>query len=149
MSTPESTLPKIVNAPERVAVFGRTYEIRKFTLGPMTQALEHVGVLSVLLQSLYDLPKNPDGSINTDPKQILTLVSHALMISGPSIFGIISIATKEPPEWLEEQDTMDGLRLFAKVVEKNLDFFSQKTIDEVVSLIGSITLTTGGESSTS
>src|SRR5689334_22712283 len=110
----------------------------------MTQALEHVGILSVLLQSLYDLPKKPDGSIDTNPKQILTLVSHALMISGPAIFGIISIATKEPPEWLEEQDTMEGLRLFAKVVEKNLDFFSQQTIDEVVELIGSMTPNTGG-----
>jgi hypothetical protein len=149
LSQPESTLPKIVNAPELVKAFGRTYEIKKFTLGPMTQALEHVGILSVLLQSLYDLPKKPDGSIDTNPKQILTLVSHALMISGPAIFGIISIATKEPPEWLEEQDTMEGLRLFAKVVEKNLDFFSQKTIDEVVELIGSMTPSTGGGSSTS
>jgi hypothetical protein len=62
----------------------------------------------------------------------------AASISGASIFGIVSVATQEPTEWLEEQDAIEGLKIFAKVVEKNLDFFSQENLSLLTSLVGGL-----------
>lgn len=131
-----STLQELVNTPEQVKAFGKTYNIGKFTFGPMTQALEYVGVIGYVLQMLQELPKDKDGRIVAGGDQMIGLATRAVSVMGPSIFGIVSIATKEPVEWLEQQDGMDGVRIFAKVVEKNLDFFSQKNVDEITEMFG-------------
>ena len=132
-----SELKELVNAPELVQAFGRSYEIKKFTLGPMTQAFEYVGPLSYLLGRLASLPQQ-NGKVDPSSAEWSRLLAEAITISGPSVFGLISVATKEPPEWLEDQDPMDGLRIFAKVVEKNLDFFSPDNLSQFVELVSGL-----------
>lgn len=146
-----SELKQIVNVPEQVSAFGRTYEIKKFTFGPMTQALEYVGPLGYLLRKLTEMPKDASGKIIADASAMMDFAVTAASISGPSIFGIVSVATQEPQEWLEEQDAIDGLKVFAKVVEKNLDFFSQENMGLLTALIGGLQQKipeSGGDSST-
>jgi hypothetical protein len=133
-----STLKEIVNTPEEVKAFGRTYSIGKFTFGPMTQALEYIGPMGYLLRKLSEFPKDKKGNMQATPEQLMEFAVTAVSISGPSVFGLVSVATKEPIEWLEAQDAMDGMRIFAKVVEKNLDFFSRENIEQVTGMLGGL-----------
>lgn len=147
----ESTLKEIVNEPEIVLAFGRSYEIKKFTFGPLTQALEFVGPMGYLLRKLAELPKNKKGKIDVNADAMLDLAVTAVSISGASVFGLVSVATREPIEWLEAQDAMDGIKVFAKVLEKNLDFFSQSNIDKIKDIFGGLQdkiPTIGGDTST-
>ena len=145
-------LQEAVNIPEQVSAFGRTYEISKFTLGPMTQALEYVGPMGYLLKWVRELPRDKKGKIMASEDQTLELAIRAASISGPSIFGLISVATKEPIEWLEQQDALEGLKVFAKVLEKNLDFFSPENVEQITKLFGGlqrqIPVSGGGTSTT-
>jgi len=148
--TETTSIQELVNVPEVVKAFGRSYEIKKFTLGPMTQAMEYVGPVGYLLQWVNELPRGENGQ--PSPGDMLQLVTRAASISGPSIMGLISVATQEPIEWLEQQDAMDGLRIFAKVVEKNLDFFSEENIRQVGTMFDGLQRkipTSGGDTSTS
>jgi hypothetical protein len=131
-------LQEMVNVPEEIAAFGRTYLIQKFTLGPMTQALEYIGPMGYLLRKLGEFPRDKKGKLSLTSEQAVDFAVTAVSISGPSVMGLISIATKEPLEWLEQQEPMDGLRIFAKVVEKNLDFFSRKNIDQLTGLLNNL-----------
>lgn len=135
---PATSLEEIVNLPERIQAFGKSYEIRQFTLGPMTQAMEFIGPMGYLLRKLSEYPKDSKGNLKMSADQAMDFAVTAISISGPSVLGLISIATKEPLEWLEEQDPMDGLRIFAKVVEKNIPFFSRDNMDLVTQLLGSL-----------
>lgn len=134
-------LQQLVNVPEVIKAFGRSYEIRKFTLGPFTRAMEFVAPIGYLLQWINDLPREEDEKgnvkLNASSGELMQLTLRAAAISGPSIFGLISIATEEPIEWLEQQDAMDGLKIFAKVVEKNLDFFTPENVERITAMIGS------------
>jgi hypothetical protein len=134
--TEATELQEAANLPEMVRAFGRSYEIRKFTFGPMTQALEYIGPMGYLLRKLAEFPRDKKGNVKATPEQMMEFAVTAVSISGPSVFGLVSVATKEPIEWLENQDAMDGLKLFAKVVEKNLDFFSRQNIDQVTAMLG-------------
>lgn len=134
-STTATELQELVNLPEQVQAFGRIYLIQKFTFGPMTQALEFVGPMGYLLRKINEFPRDKKGNVQVDADAMMDFAVTAASISGPSIFGIVSVATREPIEWLESQDALDGLKVFAKVVEKNLDFFSRKNMDMITALI--------------
>lgn len=134
----ETPLKDIVNAPELVTAFGRTYAIGKFTLGPMTRALEYVGPMGFLLKRLMALPKDEQGRPKSTPEEMLDFAITAISISGPSVMGLISVATNEPPEFLETADPMEGLQIFVKVVEKNLDFFTQQNFDKISGMFSSL-----------
>jgi hypothetical protein len=147
----ESALKELVNAPELVTAFGKTYAIGKFTLGPMTRALEYVGPMGYLLKRLMALPKDAQGKPQLAAEEALDFAVTAISISGPSVLGLIGVATNEPPEFLEVQDPMEGLQIFIKVVEKNLDFFTQANFDKVSHMFGSLLQripTLGGDTST-
>lgn len=133
-----SELKKVANLPERVKAFGRTYEIKRFTLGPLTQAFEYVGPLGFILKRILALPRDAEGKPQLTAEDGLDLAITAISISGASVMGLISVATKEPSEWLEEQDPMDGLTIFAKVVEKNLDFFTPAYIEKMRSVFAGL-----------
>lgn len=147
-----SELKEIVNAPELVQAFGKTYEIKRFTLGPLTQAFEYVGPLGFVLKRLMALPKGDDGKPLLTGEDAMDVAITAISISGPSVMGLISVATKEPVQWLDEQDPLDGLAIFAKVVEKNLDFFTPQYVEKFKGMFAGLMdriPTLGGEQSTS
>lgn len=146
----QSTLKSIANPPERVKAFGREYAIKQFTLGQVAKALEFIGPVGLLLQSLASLPKNERGEPQSSNDVIFPMV-QALAFSGDSLIGLISIATSEPREWLEEQEPMEGVELLAKVIQHNLPLFSVANVARVKVLFGelqSAIQTHGGASST-
>lgn len=136
--TEVSALKEMVNLPEAVEAFGRTYLIQKFTFGPMTQALEYIGPMGYLLRRLGEFPHDKKGNLKVSADQMTEFAVTAISVVGPSVFGLVSIATKEPVEWLEEQDPMDGIKLFIKVVEKNLDFLSRDNLELVTKLVSGL-----------
>ena len=151
-ATPESTLKKVVNAPEVVKAFGRSYEIKRFSFFKMTQALDYAGAIVLMIQMAMELPRDKDGKVIATQEQIFPFVARSVSVIGPSVFGLVSVATQEPVEWLEhdDRDPMDGLRLFAKVVEKNLDFFTPENLKELTGILNVLPQTPipGGEPST-
>ena len=108
---PEPTEPdKIVNEPVPVKAFGRTYMIGKFTMGPLIRALPHIAPLGYLLRS-------------ATKADITDMLVTSLSIGGEPALGLISVATSEPLEWLEDKDPLDGLDVLVTIVEKNADYF--------------------------
>ena len=151
MDAEDSVLKQLANNSDVVKAFGKSYQIKRFTLGPLTQAAEYVGPLGYLLKRLLLVPKDEQGRPQLNEEQIMDFVVTAVSISGPSVMGLISVATKEPVNWLEEQEPMDGMRIFAKVVEKNLDFFTQQNFDQLKDAFAPLMeriLKLGGDTST-
>ena len=145
-SNPQPQLHAIANLPELVPAFGKEYEIRKFNVGQMAQALEYAGYIGVLIVQAMRM--------GTDPSQeeLITFVSQGIGVSSPAFIPIISIATKEPIQWIEEQeDHLGALEIFAKAVQKNRDFFTPDNVEQVKQIFAGLLpaiQTSGGESST-
>lgn len=119
-------IQKVANLPVVVNAFGRKYTIKKFTLGQIAQAVIYVGPLQYAVQQIAD----HKGALSRG--QIASIVLASLSQSGYSIIGLISVATSEPSEWIEEQDDPIGaMRILTATVEKNADFFSQENIEEI------------------
>lgn len=110
MSEREKELPDIVNSPVRVKAFGKEYEVRRFPLGKMQRALEHIAPLGYLMRT----------ATQSDAADILV---NALALGGPPAIGLLSVQTDEPPEWLEDKDPIEGLELLAAIVEVNARYF--------------------------
>lgn len=147
----ESVLSQVANTPEIVPAFGRSYAISKFTLGPLCQAFPYIGPLVMLLEQLREVPRDEKGLPDMGTQAGQKLLLTAFNVCGDSVFGLISVATKEPIEWLELQDPIDGLAIFAKVVEKSLSFFSPSEVERLMKAFDGLlqkTQTTGGVSST-
>jgi hypothetical protein len=146
MDKQTAQLPKIVNLPETVSAFGREYQIGKFNLGQMAQALEYAGYIGVLVVQAMKLGTSPS------EEQLISFAAQGIGISSPAFIPIISIATKEPIQWLEEQDdAVGGLRIFIKAVLKNRDFFTPENVAQVKQIFAELLptiQTSGGESST-
>lgn len=106
----ETELQEIVNTPIRVKAFGREYQVKRFALGKMQRALEHIAPLGYLMRS----------ATQSDAADILV---NALALGGPPAIGLLSVATDEPPEWLEDKDPIEGLELLAAIVEVNARYF--------------------------
>jgi hypothetical protein len=139
-------LHAIVNLPETVPAFGRKYLIGKFNLGQMAQALEYSGYIGVLIVQAMKLGGAPSH------EDLISFVTQGVGVASPAFIPIISIATKEPIQWIEEQDDHFGaLEIFAKVVQKNRDFFTPENVARVKQIFAGLlpeTLTSGGASST-
>lgn len=125
---------EIVNVPVLVKAFGREkpYEIKRFSLGQFARSLNYINPLSALLQEWVR-------GRDMDKADWVPSIVAALSMSGDSILGLISVATYEPLEWLDDKDPFEGLELLAVIVEKNLDFFSEKNIKRVAGLVERIT----------
>jgi hypothetical protein len=142
---------EIVNTPIPVKAFGKTYQIKRFTLGPAFRALEYVGPFGYLLRTVLALPRDSEGKLAIGQDELIDLAVTAISISGPSVLGLISVATNEPPEWLEDKDVFEGVDVLAAVLEKNLDFFSPENIEKVTKVLGGLQrsiLAYGGSTST-
>lgn len=127
MSQDAAQLPKILNLPETVTAFGREYQIRRFNLGQLAQALEWSGFIGVLVVQAMKLETKPT------EEQLVTFIAQGVGVSSPAFLPIISIATQEPVEWLSErdqpEDLIDAMRIFVKAVVKNRDFFTPANIE--------------------
>jgi len=149
MNQPSAQLPNVVNLPEVVLAFGRKYDIKRFNLGQLAQALEWAGFIGVLVVQAMKLGTKPSD------EQMVTFVAQGVGVSSPAFLPIISIATQEPIEWLEErdqpEDLVDAMNLFVKAVQKNRDFFTPENIERFKEMFAKLvpeTPTSGGESST-
>lgn len=101
---------EIVNHPQVVKAFGKEYEVKRLTLGPLIRALPHIAPLGYLLRS----------ATQADATEILV---NALALGGEPALGLISVVTEEPVEWLEDKDPIEGLELLTAHVEANVNYF--------------------------
>lgn len=106
----ESTTAEIVNSSKLISAFGREYEIKRFTMGPLIRALPHIAPLGYLMRSLS----------KADAADVLV---NALALAGEPALGLISVAISEPVEWFEDKDPIDGLELLTAIVEANASYF--------------------------
>jgi hypothetical protein len=132
--TQQSELSEVANiADAPIAAFGRKYKIAKFNLRQLAQAMEYAGYIGVLIIQAMKLKK--DAGV----EEVIGFVTQGIGVSSPAFIPIISIATGEPVEWLEEQDdALGALEIFVKVVEKNRDFFTQENIEKVKRMFGAL-----------
>jgi hypothetical protein len=155
MSQPQAQLSKVVNLPELVKAFAdengvkRQYQIRRFNLGQLAQALEWAGFIGVLVVQAMKLGTKPT------EEELISFVAQGIGVSSPAFLPIISIATQEPLEWLSErdqpEDLIDAARIFVKAVVKNKDFFTPENIEGFKTMFAELvpaTPTSGGTSST-
>jgi hypothetical protein len=149
MSQNAAQLPKVVNLPETVKAFGREYQLRRFNLGQLAQALEWAGFIGVLVVQAMKLETKPT------EEQLVTFIAQGVGVSSPAFLPIVSIATQEPVEWLSErdqpEDLIDAMRIFVKAVVKNKDFFTPANIERFKAMFAELaptTPTSGGPSST-
>lgn len=124
-----SEFQKVANLPDTVNAFGRKYKIQQFNIGQIAQALTYSGPLQYAVQQLADR------GTGLSRGEIAGVVLAALSISGESMIGLVSVATSEPIEWIQEQkDALGAAEILTAVVERNADFFSPENIDRVKSL---------------
>jgi hypothetical protein len=149
MSQSQAQLPRIFNLPETVSAFGREYQIRRFNLGQLAQALEWAGFIGVLVVQAMKLGTKPT------EEELVTFIAQGVGVSSPAFLPIISIATQEPVEWLSErdepEDLIDAVRIFVKAVVKNRDFFTPANLDRFKAMFAELAPTiptSGGPSST-
>lgn len=102
----------LLNTPTPVKAFGREYQIKRFALGPLTRAAEHLAPLGYLMRS-----------ITGSEIDIGNLVAQALVSAGEPALGLLSVATEEPVEWLEDKDPVEAFELLSVVIEKNVRYF--------------------------
>lgn len=127
-------LQKVSNVPAVVDAFGRQYTIKKFTLGQIAQALGYVGPLQYLIKSVVEHIEQHGALSNA---QAVTLILPVLAQSTYAMIGLISVATGEPSEWIEEQDDpIGGMDILTTSLEKNADFFSQKNMERLKAMGG-------------
>ena len=136
---------EIVNHPRTVSAFGREYEVKRFTMGPLIRALPHIAPLGYLLRS-------------ATKADAADLIVNALALGGEPAIGLLSVATSEPVEWFEDKDPIEGLELLTEVVEANVPyFFDSANLERIKTAFARLGKTieqhapkpTSGESSTS
>lgn len=132
---------EIVNTPTPVKAFGREYQIRRFSMAQVFRSMEYVAPFGFVLQNILALPRDAKGMPILSPEQKTQFIVTALSISGPSALGLISVATNEPVEWLEQpqHNPFDGLEILSEVLAKNLDFFTLENIEKVSRMVGKLT----------
>jgi hypothetical protein len=170
---------EIVNVPVPVKAFGRTYDIKRFSLGQFARSLNYITPLSAVIQtavrewamsrgrqsSLADAEYNQlmnehlvsatpefrervrlaliasaaSTESQMDRSEWILAIVGALSMSGDSIMGLISVATYEPLEWLDDKDPFEGIELLSVIVEQNLDFFSPEKIAKLRSIAERLT----------
>jgi len=142
----ENELKDIVNASVKVKAFGNEYEIKRFALGKLSRALEHIAPLGYMMRAA-----------GGDPSTVLV---NALALGGPPAVGLISIAIEEPMEWLEDKDPVEAAELLSHIIERNAPYFFDsanaarfkvafKRIEKVVETFGGATSTNSSNTATS
>lgn len=109
MGQSDNELSDLVNASVKVKAFGQEYEIKRFALGKLSRAMEHIAPLGYLMRAA--------GGDAT------TLLVNALAVGGPPAVGLISVAIEEPIEWLEDKDPAEAAELLSHIIERNAPYF--------------------------
>lgn len=122
------SLREVANTPTRVKAFGREYEVKRFSLRDVAEAVTYLNPLSYVLSWLDAFEKDADGRPLMSKSDMMQVALRAVTISGDSVIGLVSVITKEPVEWVEAQDPMDALEVLVCGVERNMDFFSEKNM---------------------
>ncbi len=127
---------EVVNIPQIVNAFGRSYEIKRFSLYQFACSLNYITPLSALLQGFMRSQTTPE-----DRSEWIPAIVGALSVSGDSMMGLISVATYEPLGWLQEgdKDPFEGIELLSVIVERNLDFFSPEKIAKLKGIAARLT----------
>jgi len=126
-----SELQNLANIPVTVPAFGREYQISRFSIHQLAQAMTYLGPLQYVVQQFADRREG------ISQGEIVSIVLGALSISGESVIGLISVATTEPIEWIGAQkDELAALELLTATIEKNTHFFSQENIERYKALLG-------------
>lgn len=135
VSSQQAQTEALANVPTSVKAFGRTYQIKRFSLYQFACSLNYITPLSALLQGLVRSQSADDRS------EWIPAIVGALSMSGDSMMGLISVATYEPLEWLQEEDKdpFEGIELLSVIVEKNLDFFSEQNIARLTAIVEHLT----------
>lgn len=107
----ESSTEALVNAPTIVWAFGGEYEIKRFSIGQLIRAAQHLAPLGYLLESAGE------------GATIGQLVVNALKVGGDPALGVMSVAISKPPEWFNDKDPLEGARLLAAIIKKNFEYF--------------------------
>ena len=129
----QAELKQVANLPETVTAFGREYKIAQFNFGQLAAVMEYAGYIGVLIVQATKLGNKPSTA------DIISFVTQGIGVASPALIPIVSIATKEPIQWLEEQnDVIGGMRIFAKVVEKNKGFFTPENLSELKGTFASL-----------
>jgi hypothetical protein len=102
----------LLNTPETVQAFGKTYQIKRLSLIQLTRAAEHMAPLGYLMRS-----------VTGSEIDIGQMIAQALISAGEPALGLLSVATEEPVEWLEDKDPVEALELLSVVIEKNIRYF--------------------------
>lgn len=135
----------LLNTPETVEAFGKKYVIKRFSVGQLTRAAEHLAPLGYLVRSAM-------ATMNS-PEQAGELIAQTLSVAGPPALGLLSVATEEPIEWLEEQDPIEALELLSFTVARNARYFfvpaNRDRLIAAVQRIKTAMQTASGKSATS
>lgn len=109
---PQETTPAndLLNLPEKVRAFGNEYEVRRFNIGQLMQTAEHIAPLSYLIQ----VAQSGD---------IVSLLMEILATARKPALGLLSVASEEPIEWLEQQDPIEAYELLSFYIERNARYF--------------------------
>lgn len=138
----ENSTQDLLNSPTSVKAFGREYQIKRFALGPLTRAAEHLAPLGYLMRSVTG------GEID-----IGQMIAQALISAGEPALGLLSVATEEPVEWLEDKDPVEAFELLSVVIEKNVRYFfapdNKARIEAAFARIKTAVQTESGKSVTS
>lgn len=137
--TQESPVNDVLNVPEIVKAFGKEYHVKRFNVGQLMQAAEHMAPLSYLIQVAQQ-------------GDIVSLLMEILATARKPALGLLSVASEEPIEWLEEQDPIEAYELLAGYVERNAHYFfdsgNRARIDAATARIKRAIPASGGVSST-
>lgn len=106
----ESSADDLLNAPETVKAFGKEYEVKRLNIGQLMQAAEHLAPLGYLIEFAQQ-------------SNVASLLMEVLATARKPALGLLSVATEEPIEWLEEQDPIDAYELLSHYVERNARYF--------------------------
>lgn len=107
---PENLTADLLNVPERVKAFNQEYEIKRFNIGQLMRAGEHIAPLGYLVQF-------------ASQADIGGLLTEALTSAGKPALGLLSVAIEQPVEWFDDKDPIEAYELLAAVVEKNVRYF--------------------------
>lgn len=108
---------------------GETITIKPFTFGQLPKALKLSQKVAQLLANSYN-----EGKL-TDSKVAVANVIEILGESGEDIILLIGMSANKDRAWFDTvpgEDTIDILNAF---IEINMDFFTQKVMPKVSSLI--------------